>query len=200
MSVIRLAIGVDPGLRIAGLGIADVRDGTILHGQLVKNYEMEDDGAAAWLGMSAAVQRALNAFSATIETGGVDVVSWECLALERMVVRFGFGKRTVQPNALMSVAAVCGAVTANTRARHKVAIYPAEWNKNLPKECSTARVWASLGLEERALTGVQMKGEPWMDKKGRECAEWVGRGDNVLDACGLAKFAADVARKRLALE
>lgn len=179
----KVAVGIDPGLRACGVAIADVQTSAIQRAWLVRNPEREDDAAAAWEAMARAIAAELDAAMQAIanEHGSASV---EVLAVERQAIR-GDPRRgliTRNPGQIIGLAHVVGAIVPLIPARVKVAVWPQSWNGNLKKEKSTATVLRSLSAEEMQRV---------------EGAHLSTTGHNVIDSAGIAKWAARRARVQL---
>lgn len=158
-----LTVGVDTGLRACGLGIADVRTGRIVHGSLVKNPEQTDTGADAWLAMAEAVRNAVQ----TIRTQELEGVS--LLVVERQYIA-----GHPNPNQLIGLMCVVGAVLATVPAQQKLSVYPSQWKGSAGKDRKNRGTWAQLTDAERAcIRGAELK----------------TTGHNVMDAVGIARWA-----------
>lgn len=168
----RVAVGIDTGLRACGLGIADAETGQLQFARLVPTMDRELEGAEAWEAMANSVMLAL-----CVELNRLQATKPELLAVERQAIR-GDPRRgllTKNPSHMLELAAVAGGLLVLLPARAKLAVWPQSWNGNKSKEESTKRVWGALSLEERMhCTGAHL----------------VSSGHNVIDAAGIAKWAA----------
>lgn len=186
-------MGVDPGLRACGVGLTCARTSELVRAWLVRNPEKVDDGASAWLAMALQVAQEL--------PGDVQVVA---LYVERQQIR-AFSKKgangevhtsmiTRNPNQILGLAYVVGAILHAVSAPAKQAIYPSEWQgpmqgrkrredkervaRGQPKLEYGDLVWEALSEEERALAEGAQK----------------STGHNVLESVGISKWG--VARVR----
>lgn len=132
----RVVLAVDPGIRACGAALF-AADGVLWKAALVR--------CSTDVSVPAPARCEAMAWEAS-QWGGVDR---EVLALEwPQVYRAGRGKRGADPNDLLLLAGVCGALAAHVRC-DVVAVLPREWKGTLPKEIACAHVYARLAPGER---------------------------------------------------
>lgn len=174
--MIRVAVGVDPGLRACGVAIAHLQTSALHRAWLAKSPEKEDDGAKAWEAMALTVSRQLVSALQELATESQARVRLELLVVERQAIRGSpsRGLITKNPGAMLGLTAVAGAILVLVPAADKLSLYPQQWNGNKKKDESTATVWRALDAEERRRAlGAELK----------------SNGHNVIDAIGIAKWA-----------
>lgn len=145
MDVMGFLLAIDPGVR--GCGIAAGADSRILAaGYVIGEKETRIVRAPAWLAMADAVVRWVEDLSM-----GERFFREADLAIELPQVYRGShqaaDKSKVNPNDLIDLAAVVGAVTASLRRPTRVYL-PAEWKGQVPKEIVHERARAKLSMEE----------------------------------------------------
>lgn len=133
-------VSVDPGLR--GCGVAVFADGVLLSAQYVAN-PAKGDGPKAWLQMGLQVFRAVGAF---VKAGF------------RMVVEVPrvYPVSKGDPNDLIQIAGVAGAVVGQLTPDTAQFTYPSDWKGQVPKEICQRRITALLSKTE--LDSVQSVG------------------------------------------
>ena len=124
-------LAVDPGIR--GSGIAVFNHGTLVHASYVRSTRAHGDGPAEVLAMAQAIMtRCTNHFLAVTEI----VVEWPQV--------YRAGKLKGDPNDLLPLAAVAGALAAIKSGAISSRYRPNEWKGQLPKDVANARVLARL--------------------------------------------------------
>ncbi len=184
-------LGVDAGLRACGGALADASTGRLLAAWLSRNTVKEDDGIEAWVAMARSVAADLLAEQQRLGLHAPPALvvvekQWINLAGSR------FGKRTLNPNQILNLTGVVGAlgVAVPSQRQHvitpaswKAAVLPGKWRSDAgqdreeAKEAVIKRLWSLLGEDERAA----VPGPPEVPDSLRH---------NVLDAVGVAKWAA----------
>jgi hypothetical protein len=172
-----MIVAVDPGLR--GCGVSLVADGgTLLAAFYVANPEKVDDGPDAWKGLGRAVAQAVTLRAARLgpALGPVHlVVEWPRFYPEGAVIRdAGKAPRKADPNALLQLAAIDGAVADALVYATAEKVWPATWKAQWKKKAHHEAILASLTAQERATI--------------EECAKT--KRHNVLDAVGIGRWCA----------
>lgn len=133
-------LAVDPGLHACGAAV--FRDG----GELIwcgwPRGQKEGSGPLAWARMSRAV---------VVDTG---LYSPSCLVLEVPQV-YGRGAQKGDPNDLIQLAGVLGAICAEYSYCDMVSYAPREWKGQVPKPIMQKRIEMKLRPEERRLLDGQ---------------------------------------------
>lgn len=157
---------LDPGLRCAGLAI--FRDGVLQVAKLVKSPVLHERGPVAWLGMAGEVVAAIPP-----ELRDVDriVVESQQIYMVRRKKAGVYGPST-DPDNLIQLAGVNGAVVARVDAKSHRLILPRVWKSSTDKDEHNQLVLAALTEEERGHIEV--------------CAPSLRH--NVLDGIGLGLF------------
>jgi hypothetical protein len=126
---------IDPGLR--GCGVALFRDRFLVTAVYVANPNRTGADPKAWEDMAAAVRGRIR------DGAGAD---WVDLVLE--FPRVYPGVRRNDPNDLMQLAAVVGAIVGAMPESEPVAFFPQEWKRQVPKKVMTARIKKHLLADE----------------------------------------------------
>lgn len=180
-------VGVDPGVRACGVGIVNSATRELVSAWLCVSPSKED-GGAAFLAMTEQVVDVVDTF--VFNSGGV----LDVIAVERQAVRGNIPKgggpmvlKSKNPQQQVELGHVAGMILFGLRsAKRRFFLWPQTWNGNKKKPQSNAIVWDRLSKEERSrVENVQVKER---DKDGGLI--FVGRGNNVVDAIGIAKWAA----------
>ena len=136
-------LAVDPGIRACG--IAMFVGGTLQDADLVKS--------AAPVGDPTPTRCAAMAEAVLERAWGWWYV--ESLVVEwPQVYRAGRAKRGADPNDLLLLAGVCGALATTSKVNALAAFLPREWKGTLSKEIACARVLARLSAEERGVVDL----------------------------------------------
>lgn len=133
-----LLVSCDPGLRACGVAV--FQDGVLVHAALVKNPVKKARGPEAWWGMADAVRTHI------WESDSFRLVPRTYVLEVPQVYRFG--KSRTDPDDLIQLAGVGGAVGAVLRPKEAYGYYPRQWKGQVPKEVMVARIEGRLTPEE----------------------------------------------------
>lgn len=122
-------LAIDPGLR--GLGVAVFVDQELADARYVPSFEHGARGPAAWVAMAKA-----------FETN-----PWDVVVIEVPQIYQG-AKQKGDPDDLLQVTGVVGAICGRVRADRLVGVRPREWKGQLPKEVCRARIEGKLSEVE----------------------------------------------------
>jgi len=184
----RLVVGVDPGLRACGVGAVELYSKKLVKGWLVVSPNQKGDGGDAFLAMARQVVLEISLLVAAEEA------AIETLAVERQIIRTpGPDKanpkktRTRNPQQIVELGHVAAMILFGVRgANNRLFVWPMSWNGNKRKAMADGQVWRRLEPEEKErLHDCEFK--QWDEDGG---AVFVGRGNNVVDSVGIAKWAA----------
>jgi hypothetical protein len=132
-----LLISCDPGLRV--LGLAVFYKGDLVHAELVKNPVLKARGPEAWWGMATAARLKLKD-------------GW--LAPDMYVVEvpqvYRFGGASTDPDDLIQLAGIGGAVGSIIKPTSARGYYPRQWKGQVPKEIMIKRIETKLASQEVA--------------------------------------------------
>lgn len=135
-------IAIDCGLR--GCGVAQFKADTLIRAAYVKNTAKTERGPATWVKMAQAV------------------FAWACPASfeEELVIeyqRLRFGREKGDPNNMMELQGVVGAITGVMFDWNVVGLFPEQWKGSVKKEIMTGRIIQRLSLEELNMLEVRKK-------------------------------------------
>lgn len=153
---------LDPGLRHCGVALFE--GDTLFRAWLSKNSDRKGRGALAWESMAQAVQRDW------LRRCGRRGVLLHTLCCEVPQVYRGGGKG--DPDDLLQLAGVVGAVASAVPAGKRLSYYPREWKGSTPKEIHNERVLKVLCSAEHKRIDAPSNGVL----------------HNVLDSIGLGLF------------
>jgi len=156
-------LAMDPGLRHAG--IAGFENGVLQFAHLVENPEDSERDARAWMAMATEVMASLPPDFTNIERFVFEMPQ------VYITTRVKFGPK-VDPDDLMQLVGVNGAVVARVGAWTHKKYQPRQWKPKLKKETHGPMILAALSEEERG--------------RIKPCAKSLRH--NVLDGIGLGLF------------
>jgi hypothetical protein len=128
---------VDPGLR--GCGCAVFADGALVRAAYVPSPEQSARGPVAWLAMSEAV---------TVWYGQLVRFPSELL-LEVMRIYPRSDQQKGDPNDLLELNGVQGAIAANIKPERLLGYFPHDWKGSIPKDKLAKRIRLALTETER---------------------------------------------------
>jgi hypothetical protein len=135
-------VSLDPGIRVSGLAV--FRDSVLIHARILKNPTKEARGPTAWWTMAG---EAVNAFrNATAWFPGVAPVVF----VTEVPQVYRFGNRKVDPDDLIQLAGVGGAVGASLKPAAAHGYYPRQWKGSVDKDVMVRRILGRLSRAERA--------------------------------------------------
>lgn len=155
-------VSVDPGLRHAG--VAAFEKGALVYAALIKNTERKARGPQAWWAMAEEVATTRHAGSPIFLIPDVYVVEVPQV--------YRFGKSKGDPDDLIQLAGVGGAIGARLQALEAHGYYPRQWKGQVPKDVMAARIESYLNAAE--LSAIA------------KCAPSLRH--NVLDAIGIGLY------------
>ena len=126
-------LAIDPGLR--GCGVSFWTDGVLMYAEYLRNPAISGQGVSAWYQMARIVRH---------RTGGQENL---CFVAEVPQVYQGSNQKG-DPNDLIELAGVVGAVAWAVEADECVTYRPREWKGQTPKEIMLPRIRAKLSQEE----------------------------------------------------
>ena len=129
-------VAIDPGLR--GTGVAVFVDGALARAVYARNPEKVERGPEAWLRMAEAVRDQVIAFPEA------DLV----IEVPQVYVA---GRSKGDPDDLLELAGVDGAITALLAPARIASFKPRAWKGQVPKEIHHARVLRKLSPAETAV-------------------------------------------------
>lgn len=161
-------LAVDPGLR--GLGAAYFIGPTLVYANYISNPVLKGDGPTAWFALADAVYDDFKTRGYRVDTYVVELM------------QIYFGNRGGNPNDLLELAGVGGAVGAVFPIQRAAGYRPREWKGTLKKEVHHPRILAELSDAEKAAIAEPRK-------------SYVG---HVIDAIGLGLYQLERDRVRIA--
>ena len=138
-------VSIDPGLR--NLGIAVHVDGVLYRAALIRNPEKKARDGAAWCAMANETHAWLYKYPSSSPLYGLDPPS---VLIAEIPQIYRFGKSKGDPDDLIQLAGVVGAVASVVGAKEFVAYRPREWKGTVSGDVFTARAEAALTEKERA--------------------------------------------------
>jgi hypothetical protein len=126
-------VAIDPGLRV--LGVAVFVDGSLTDVSLVRGLK-SGRGPGAWRALAKAVEPILR--------------TADLLVIERPQIYQG-RKQIGDPDDLMELMGVVGAIVGLSSTIDVVTYRPKEWKSNVPKDVHQARLYAALSPEDQRL-------------------------------------------------
>ena len=146
---------VDPGLR--GCGVAEFLGGTLVRAAYVKNTLASGRGYKAHAGMSQEIYYWV----------GAPVVDLFLIEMPRIYP--GLAQQKGDPNDLLDIAGVGGAIAGIFEEYGIESVFPSDWKGQVPADMMTERIKRALTQEEKA--------------KAEKCAASLAH--NMWDACGI---------------
>lgn len=182
-------LGVDAGLRMCGGALADASTGKLLAAWLSRNTLHEDNGIEAWAAMARGVAADLQAAQDRLGLCAPPAL----LVVERQWINLQgskYGKRTLNPNQILNLTGVVGALGMAVAAERRHVITPTSW-----KAAILPGKWKSDSDQDRDEAKAAVIRRLWslMDEAEQAVVDQAEVADslrhNVMDAVGVSKWA-----------
>jgi hypothetical protein len=132
-------IAIDPGLRGSGVAVFNEQTKQLLKAKYVKNPAITDRGPACWVRMAQAIN------------GWLEYDGSQQIIIEYQRLRIGREKG--DPNNMMELQGVVGAISGLFYEWPPVAYFPEQWKGTIKKEVMTQRILNRLTPEELLVIG-----------------------------------------------
>jgi hypothetical protein len=140
---VSLLVSCDPGIRVAGLAV--FRDGALAHAELLRNPAKKARGPEAWWAMAGVARSRVEALMLARTELSSEVHEF----VVEVPQIYRFGKVRVDPDDLIQLAGVGGAVGSVLRPRAATGYYPRQWKGSVDKQVMVERILSRLSLAEK---------------------------------------------------